>query len=264
LAVPAGAVLGVIGHTGSGKSTLLQLMAGLTQPTAGRVLLGGADLADKAVRRGVHARVGVSFQYPGYQLFATTVADDIAFAPRNAGYPEARVQECVRLAAQRVGLDFERYAGRSPFELSGGEQRRVALAGAVATDPEVLVLDEPMAGLDPAGRQRLVAFIEDYHASGHTVVIVTHDMDDVAQLATQVLVLNEGRAVLQGTPAQVFSYPVELRRINLGMPKAAGYAHDLNERGFSLPAGLLTPSALADALARELGAAVPERGDSRG
>jgi energy-coupling factor transport system ATP-binding protein len=249
LTVADGEFLGVIGHTGSGKSTLLQLMGGLLAPSTGRVLLDGADLRDRAVRQNLHTRVGIAFQYPEYQLFARTVAEDIAFAPRNAGLDEAEVDERVRFAMRLVRLDYERFARLSPFELSGGQMRRVALAGVLAARPQLLILDEPTAGLDPAGRRELLAVIEDYHREGAGVVMVSHSMDDVARLASRILVLKEGRAVLYGTPAEVFSHADELRAMNLGVPQATAFAAELREGGLPLPEGLFTLEALADAIA---------------
>jgi energy-coupling factor transport system ATP-binding protein len=291
LTLADGEFLGIIGHTGSGKSTLLQLMCGLLQPSQGRVLIDGEDLSSKAVRRMAHTKVGMAFQYPEYQLFAPTVADDIAFGPRNArlgkrrlkqiasksrsgSHPDQRDQRATRLSSHpqsaaaslstdeidcrvreamaTLGLDYDHYAQRSPFELSGGEKRRVALAGVLASDPKVLILDEPTAGLDPAGRDRLMRTIGDIRASGKTIVMVSHSMEDIARHATQVLVLNQGEIFDHGTPQAVFSHPVELRAINLGVPQTTAFAADLNERGFDLPLDLYSIDALAEAIVQQL------------
>jgi energy-coupling factor transport system ATP-binding protein len=255
LAVEERDFLGVIGHTGSGKSTLLQLMSGLLAPSSGRVLLNGTNLNDrrdarsKGARRTLHTQVGIAFQYPEYQLFARTVAEDIAFAPRNAGLCAEEVDERVRFAMRLMGLDYERFAPLSPFELSGGEMRRVALAGVLAAKPRLLILDEPAAGLDPAGRGELLSAIERYHREGAGVVMVSHSMDDIARLATHVLVLKDGAAVLRGSPAEVFSHTEELRAMNLGVPQATAFAAELRAGGLPLPEGLLTLEALADAIA---------------
>jgi energy-coupling factor transport system ATP-binding protein len=254
LTVGEGDFLGIIGHTGSGKSTLLQLMSGLMAPSSGRVLLDGKDLRDKRVRQNLHTRVGIAFQYPEYQLFARTVAEDIAFAPRNAGLPADEVDERVRFAMQLLRLDYERFARLSPFELSGGEMRRVALAGVIASKPRLLILDEPTAGLDPAGRRELLAAIDEYHRAGTGIVMVSHSMDDIARLATSVLALKDGAAALHGTPAEVFSHADELRAMNLGVPQATAFAAELRAGGFPLPKEVLTLEALADAIA-EAGAA---------
>ncbi|MDR0351005.1 MAG: ATP-binding cassette domain-containing protein [Coriobacteriales bacterium] len=248
LSVGDGEFCGIIGHTGAGKSTLLQLMCGLLAPSEGRVCLDGQDLKDKRQRRNLHTRVGVAFQYPEQQLFAPTVAEDIGFAPRNAGLSAAEVEERVRFAMRLVHLDYERYAQLTPFELSGGEMRRVALAGVMAARPRLLVLDEPTAGLDPAGRREILAVIEDYRREGAGCVMASHSMDDIAQLATKVLVLKDGEAVMQGTPTEVFARAEDLRAIGLGVPQATAFAAKLRAGGLPLPEGLLTVSALADAI----------------
>ena len=254
-----GDFVGIIGHTGSGKSTLLQLMCGLMQPTSGRVLLDGKDLADKKVRQNLLGEVGIAFQYPEHQLFAQTVADDIAFGPRNAKLPPAEVDALVRYTMRLMRLDYERYAQLSPFELSGGEMRRVALAGVIALKPRLLILDEPTAGLDPAGRRELLAIIEEYHRSGATIVMVSHSMDDIASLATRILVIKDGQSVMYGAPQEVFSHAKELRALNLGVPTATGFATELRAGGLPLPEGLLTIKDLADAIA-ELASAEPKHG----
>ncbi|MCL2150647.1 MAG: ATP-binding cassette domain-containing protein [Coriobacteriia bacterium] len=248
LAIGSHDFVGVIGHSGSGKSTLIQLAAGLLQPTVGRVLLDGADLAIRKNRHGIFQRVGVAFQYPEAQLFAPTVYEDIAFAAKNAGLSAPQTEERVRRWMQAFGLDFDLYAERSPFELSGGEQRRVALAGILLLEPDLLILDEPTAGLDPIGRNRLLAVIDEYHQQGHSVVMVSHSMEDIAQVTKSILVLNDGRPYLQGSPAEVFSHADELRRINLGVPQAEGFGAELRSAGLPLPASLLGIDELADAL----------------
>ena len=249
LVVEDGDFLGIIGHTGSGKSTLLQLMCGLMQPTEGRILLNGKDLADKKVRQQLLGKIGIAFQYPEYQLFAQTVADDIAFGPRNAGLTPTEIDERVRYTMRLMRLDYDRYARLSPFELSGGEMRRVALAGVIALKPRLLILDEPTAGLDPAGRRELLAIIEEYHREGATIAMVSHNMDDIARLATKVLVIKDGSTAMLGAPSEVFSHGEELRAMNLGVPKATSYADELKAGGLPLPDGLLTIEALADAIA---------------
>lgn len=256
LAIEDGEFLGIIGHTGSGKSTLLQLMSGLLAPSSGRVLLDGADLRDAQTRRNLHTKVGVAFQYPEYQLFARTVADDVAFAPRNAGLVEVEVAERVRFALQTVGLDYDHFAPLSPFELSGGQMRRVALAGVLAARPRLLILDEPTAGLDPAGHRELLNVVEGYHRAGAGVVMVSHSMDDIARLATRVLVLQDGATALYGTPTEVFSHAEELRAMSLGVPQATAFADELRAGGMPLPEGLLTLEALADAIAEVGGGGV--------
>lgn len=252
LALEDGEFLGIIGHTGSGKSTLLQLMCGLLLPTSGRVLIDGEDLSQNGTRKKVHTKVGMAFQYPEYQLFAPSVVEDIAFGPRNAGVPAAEIDQRVQEAMAALGLDYDRYAWKSPFELSGGEMRRVALAGVLASNPKILILDEPTAGLDPAGRNRLMQTIKEINTAGKTIIMVSHSMEDIANHATQVLVLNQGGVFSHGTPEQVFAQPIALRAINLGVPQTTAFASDLNERGFDLPLNLYSIDALADAIALQL------------
>ena len=249
LSVRAGEFLGVAGHTGSGKSTLIQHMNGLLHPQRGRVLLDGRDLADKRVAAEAKARVGVVFQYPEHQLFANTVYEDVAFGPRNLGLDADEVDARVREALARVELDFEAVARKSPFALSGGQQRRVAFAGVLAMRPEVLVLDEPAAGLDPAARRSFLAFVKGLHAQGLTVVMVSHSMDDLAALADRIAVLNEGRLLMEGSPREVFLRADELERVGLGVPAAQHMAGSLIARGVPLDARRLYD---VEALARDL------------
>ncbi|MDR2957678.1 MAG: ATP-binding cassette domain-containing protein [Coriobacteriales bacterium] len=245
----SGDFCGIIGHSGSGKSTLIQLMAALIHPSSGRVLLDGLDLALPKHRTKLFTRIGVAFQYPEAQLFAPTVFEDIAFAARNAQLASADIERRVRHWMSVIGLDYDRYAHRSPFELSGGEQRRVALAGILVVEPELLILDEPTAGLDPAGRRRLLQVIDNYHDQGHTVVMVSHSMEDIAQVTNRILVLKDGYQYLQGSPQEIFSHHVELHEINLGVPASESLAASLRELGIPLPASLLSVDQLADAIA---------------
>ena len=196
--VEPGEFFGVAGHTGSGKSTLIQHMNGLVHPTCGRVLADGRDLAEKGVATEVRRQVGLVFQYPENQLFANTVYDDVAFGPRNMGLGAEEVDRRVREGLALVGLSFDELAERSPFDLSGGQQRRVAFAGVLAMEPEVLVLDEPVAGLDPLSREEFLGLIRELHAGGRTIVMVSHSMEDLAALSDRILVLSEGRAVPPG------------------------------------------------------------------
>jgi energy-coupling factor transport system ATP-binding protein len=254
-----GEFLAVIGHTGSGKSTLVQHMNGLLLPTSGRVTVNGLDLADRNARQQVRRIVGMAFQYPESQLFAETVAEDVAFGPRNLGMSPDEVERCVRGGLAAVALDYDRYADRSPFSLSGGERRRVALAGIIAMEPSVVVLDEPTAGLDPAGREEILGFLECWHAKGTTIVMVSHSMEDVAAYADRVLVLKDGAVFLHGTPAEVFAHAVELHEIGLGVPFAHRFAACLRERGVALPKGILTGDDLANAILAGLGREPHER-----
>ncbi len=254
-AVEPGEFLGVAGHTGSGKSTLIQHMNGLVHPTCGRVTADGEDLAAKGVAATVRSRVGLVFQYPENQLFATTVYDDVAFGPRNMKLPEDEVDRRVRVeqALALVGLSVDEIGERSPFDLSGGQQRRAAFAGVLAMEPEVLVLDEPVAGLDPLSRADFLALIASFHASGMTVVMVSHSMEDLAVLADRILVLSEGRMFSLGTPAEVFADPAALKAVGLAAPAPQAFANALREAGFALNRALYDEEALAADIAAQLG-----------
>ena len=250
LVVDDGEFLGVIGHTGSGKSTLVQLMNALLVPTAGRVLVDGMDTRERKLRRKVRTTVGLAFQYPETQLFANTVAEDVAFGPRNLDLPDDEVDRRVREALERVGMDYAEVAQRSPFDLSGGQQRRVALAGILAMEPRVLVLDEPAAGMDPATVSEIRAYLRELNDQGLTIVLVSHSMDDVAELCSHIIVLDHGTLHMQGTPAELFTAQnaAELRRINLGVPRATKFALELAERGLEMPDPILDERQLVEAL----------------
>ena len=248
-ALDDGEFLGIAGHTGSGKSTLIQHMNGLVHPTRGRVLLDGQDLADKRAAQACRGKVGLVFQYPEYQLFAATVREDVAFGPRNLGLPADEVDRRVEAALESVRLDIAELGDKSPFELSGGQQRRVAFAGVLAMEPRILVLDEPVAGLDPVAREEFLDLIAQLHAGGLTVVMVSHSMDDLARLSDRVLVLNEGRQFAFGSPTEVFSHGDELRAIGLDVPAPQKLASELREAGVNLPRDLYNVEALADDLA---------------
>ncbi len=252
LTIADGEFLAVVGHTGSGKSTLVQHLNGLLKPTSGQVLIDGEDLNGEGVnRRAVRQKVGLVFQYPEYQLFEETVAKDIAFGPRNQGLSPEEIDRRVRRAMAHVQLDYDRYADRSPFELSGGQMRRVAIAGVLAMEPKVLILDEPTAGLDPRGRDRILGMIRDLHAEGGvTVVMVSHSMDDVARLATRMVVMSRGRLVAEGTPRSIFRQGDMMRSIGLDVPAAVKLCAALREKGIDLPGDLYTPDEVRDALLR--------------
>ena len=249
LTVRRGEFLGLAGHTGSGKSTLVQHLNGLIRPQEGSVYALGLDLANKKDAAAVKAKVGVVFQYPERQLFAETVAQDVAFGPRNLGLSQAEVARRVKSSLARVGLDLATVGDKSPFELSGGQQRRVAFAGVLAMEPEVLVLDEPMAGLDPAARGDFLELIDRLHHGGLTVVMVSHSMDDLANCCDRIVVMNKGAVFAEGTPAQVFAHADELKSIGLGVPAAQRMALALAEAGVPLHFdGLYTVESLADEL----------------
>lgn len=250
-----GDFLAIAGHTGSGKSTLVQHLNGLANPTEGRVLWNGKDLADKKVATQARGDIGVVFQYPEHQLFAASVAEDVAFGPRNLGLNADEVDARVREALDIVHLDYDELAERSPFELSGGQQRRVAFAGVLAMRPTTLVFDEPVAGLDPASRADFLSLIEDLHVKrGLTVVMVSHNMNDIARLADHLLVMHEGEVAFYGTPEDIFTHHgAELHEIGLGIPHAQRLANELRDLGFDLPNVLYSPESLADKLVEVLG-----------
>lgn len=250
LTVRRGEFLGLAGHTGSGKSTLVQHLNGLIRPQEGSVCALGLDLSQKKDAAAVKAKVGVVFQYPERQLFAETVVQDVAFGPHNLGLSQDEVARRVASSLARVGLDLATIGDKSPFELSGGQQRRVAFAGVLAMEPEVLVLDEPMAGLDPAARRDFLGLIRRLHDEGLTVVMVSHSMDDLANCCDRIVVMNEGAVFAEGVPAQVFAHADELKSIGLGVPAAQRMALALTEVGVPLHFdGLYTVESLADELA---------------
>ena len=236
LTINDGEFIGLIGHTGSGKSTLVQHLNGLMKPDSGTVLVDGMDTGAKETDlREVRRRVGLVFQYPEHQLFEETVRKDVAFGPRNLGCDEAEIEQRVRDACAQVGLG-EDVLDKSPFDMSGGQKRRVAIAGVLAMQPRVLVLDEPTAGLDPRGRKELTELIRQLHEdAGNTIVMVSHSMDDIASLAQRIIVMNKGRVAMDGTPREVFSRPQELMEMHLGVPAAARLALRLREMGYNIP-----------------------------
>ena len=253
--VEKGEFLGIIGHTGSGKSTLIQHLNGLIHPTKGRVLVDGVDLAGKS-KEAVAKRhtVGMVFQYPEQQLFEETVAQDIAFGPRNLGCDEETVEARVREAMSFVGLDYDTYAGRSPFRLSGGQMRRVAIAGVIAMKPDFLILDEPSAGLDPVGRREIFSQIRKWYEEGaFSVILVSHNMDDIARLATRLLVMSHGRCVLDGRPMDIFlHHRKELQEAGVDVPPLTKTLLALKERGIPVPEEAVSCEEAADALYRTL------------
>ncbi len=247
--IRSGEFFGIAGHTGSGKSTLIQHMNGILQPTSGRVLVNGVDISDTSQVGSVRAKVGVVFQYPEHQLFAETVYSDVAFGPRNLGLDESEVDSRVRESLARVGLSFDELAEKSPFELSGGQQRRVAFAGVLSMRPEILVLDEPVAGLDPQARREFLNMVSDLHRQGLTVVMVSHSMDDLAAYCDYIAVLKEGRLFAVGEPERVFMHAAELNDIGLGVPAAQHAANALRDSGLPLADGVLyTEESLSHAI----------------
>lgn len=247
--IPHGQFVGLIGHTGSGKSTFIQHLNALLKPTSGKITVDGEDInADKISAKNVRHKVGLVFQYPEYQLFEETVYADIAFGPKNMGLSATEIDERVREAAHFVGVTDEQFE-KSPLELSGGQKRRVAIAGVIAMRPGVLILDEPTAGLDPAGCEQILRNICDYRTqTGSTVIIVSHSMDDVARLADRLVVFNHGGIRFDGTPEEVFSQPEELRSIGLAVPAATELAMELKKLGLKLPNSIYTNEQLEKAL----------------
>ncbi len=256
LSMMDGEFLGIIGHTGSGKSTLIQHLNGLLKPTSGRILLQGRDIwADPKKIRDVRFQVGLVFQYPEYQLFEETVYKDIAFGPKNMGLDEEDIDRRVRDAAAFVGLT-EAMLDKSPFELSGGQKRRVAIAGVIAMEPKVLVLDEPTAGLDPRGRDDILARIQDYHrAKNASVVLVSHSMEEIARNVDRIVVLSDSHVFMEGTPRQVFARADELEQVGLDIPQVTKVALALRRRGLPVDTAVYTVEALRDALLRKEGGA---------
>ena len=241
-----GEFLGLIGHTGSGKSTLIQHLNGLLKPTGGRVLLDGEDIwADPKKIRSVRFRVGLVFQYPEYQLFEETVYKDIAFGPKNMGLQGEEIDRRVRQAAVFAGLD-EDMLERSPFELSGGQKRRVAIAGVIAMEPKVLILDEPTAGLDPRGREAILAQLRAYHEQkGSTIILVSHSMEEIARNVDRIVVMSHAHKLMDGTPEEVFSRAEELLQVGLDVPQVTKVAMELQKRGLLQESSVYTIEELA-------------------
>ncbi len=249
LTIEKGEFIGLIGHTGSGKSTLIQQFNGLLRPTSGQVLLNGSDIwAQPKKIRGVRFQVGMVFQYPEHQLFEETVLKDICFGPGNMGLSPAEAEKRAREAAGFVGLRDE-LLQKSPFELSGGQKRRAAIAGVIAMDPDVLILDEPTAGLDPRGRDRLLNQIREYHrVRGNTVILVSHSMEDIARIADRVLVMNSGHAVMFDETAKVFARGRELEEMGLRVPQITRIMLTLKEKGWPVSAALTVDEAMRELL----------------
>ena len=249
LTVEDGEYIGLIGHTGSGKSTLIQHFNGLLKPSCGSISVQGINLSEgKPDLIKLRAKVGLVFQYPEYQLFEETVAKDIAFGPKNLGLSEEEINQRVREAMELVGLSPE-MGEKSPFELSGGQKRRAAVAGVMAMRPEVLVLDEPIAGLDPKGRREMLNLINNYHVKMRaTIVLVSHNMDDVAQAAGRVIVMSGGEIKKDGSPREIFKDVEGMQSLSLDVPQAALLAHELNKRGLNVRSDVISPNELIEEL----------------
>ncbi len=249
-----GQMIGIIGHTGSGKSTLLQHLNGLLKPESGRIIIGDTDITQPGVSMvQIRKKIGLVFQYPEYQLFEETAAKDVAFGPKNLGLSEEEIDERVREAIELVGLDYEEIKDRSPFELSGGQKRRVAIAGVVAMRPEVLILDEPTAGLDPKAHRDVLTMVEEVHRrTGNITILVSHNMADIARLCDKVVVIDSGKLVTAGTPYEVFSKKEELRNVGLELPPVTQFTETLREKGIDIEDTILDTDKAAEQIAAYL------------
>ena len=253
LEIPQGQFVGIIGHTGSGKSPLIQHLNGLTRATSGRILYEGKDIYEEGFdMRWLRSQVGLVFQYPEHQLFEVDVLSDVCFGPKNQGLSQEECEERAKEALELVGFP-EKYYRQSPFELSGGQKRRVAIAGVLAMRPKVLVLDEPTAGLDPKGRDEILDQVERLHKeTGMTVILVSHSMEDVARYVERIIVMNRGEKMLDGTPREVFRHYKELEKVGLAAPQVTYVMHDLKEKGFDLSPDATTIEEAADEIMRSL------------
>ncbi|HVI41811.1 MAG TPA: energy-coupling factor transporter ATPase [Anaerovoracaceae bacterium] len=252
--IAKGEFVGIIGHTGSGKSTLIQHLNGLLKPKSGSILIDGVDITGKGVKmRDIRRQIGLVFQYPEYQLFEETVHKDVAFGPLNLGLTQEEADERVIEAIGLVGLDYEEIAERSPFDLSGGQKRRVAIAGVIAMKPEILILDEPTAGLDPKAHSDILQMIERIHEmQQNSIILVSHNMGDIARLADRVLVMDKGKLALTGTPSEVFQQADLLESLGLGLPPSAFLMRELQKKGIPVSTDILTIEAAEEELYRIL------------
>lgn len=246
-----GQLIGLIGHTGSGKSTLVQHLNGLLKPKSGKITVSGQDITDeKVVMRDIRRKIGLVFQYPEYQLFEETVAKDVAFGPANLGLTQEETDIRVKDAIEMVGLDYDRVKNLSPFDLSGGQKRRVAIAGVIAMKPEVLILDEPTAGLNPKAHDDILNMVEKIHENEKNIIfLVSHNMDDIARMSDKVLVMNRGKLVMDGTVAEVFSRDAELKQMGLALPSSMEIISELREKGFDVQGEFFDMDEAADKIA---------------
>ncbi len=249
-----GEIIGLIGHTGSGKSTLMQHLNGLLRPSSGSIEIEGITITkEKQNLRSLREKVGLVFQYPEYQLFEETVAKDIAFGPKNIGVEPSKIDQLVKDSLKHVGLDIEEIGEKAPFELSGGQKRKVAIAGVLAMKPRVLILDEPTAGLDPKSRDELLCYIKELHEKEKmTIIFVTHSMEDVARLASRLIVMHKSKIVYDDTPREVFKHAEHLQSIGLDVPELTKLIYKLNERGFSLDETLITFDEVKQAILKQI------------
>lgn len=249
-----GQLVGLIGHTGSGKSTLVQHLNGLLKPKRGSIIVNGTDITDeKVVLRDIRRRIGLVFQYPEYQLFEETVAKDVAFGPANLGLSQEEIDLRVKESIEMVGLDYDKVKNLSPFDLSGGQKRRAAIAGVIAMKPDVLILDEPTAGLNPKAHADILGMVEKIHESQKNIIfLVSHNMDDIARMSDKVLVMNRGRLAMDGTPAEVFARDKELKEMGLALPSSMEIISQLRENGFDISSDCLNMDEAADKIAEVL------------
>lgn len=252
--VEDGQLVGVIGHTGSGKSTLVQHLNGLLRPKSGTIIVGDVDItADGVVMRDIRRKIGLVFQYPEYQLFEETVAKDVAFGPGNLGLSQEETEQRVKEAIQMVGLDYDAVKNVSPFELSGGQKRRVAIAGVIAMKPEILILDEPTAGLNPKAHDDILAMVRAIHEQEKNIIfLISHNMNDIAAMADKVIVMDRGQVAMDGTPAQVFSRGEELKAMGLALPDSMELVARLRRAGMDIDTSCLTMEQAADEIAKVL------------
>ena len=249
-----GEFVGIIGHTGSGKSTLIQIISSLIPQTAGRVLIDGVDYSQKdADKKKLRRTVGVVFQYPEYQLFEETIAKDIAYGPRMTGIPEEELENRTQVAMELVGMDYETYKDKSPFELSGGQKRKIAIAGVLAMEPKILIMDEPIAGLDPLGRESLMDLVKNLNDCGMTILMISHNMDGLAEYASRILVMNQGKLMMNGTPREVFREHEALRAAGLDLPEAGQLVEALRAKGIAISEENIRFDEVKEELIRMLG-----------
>ena len=241
LTIEEGEFIGLIGHTGSGKSTLVSHLNGLLKPTHGTIIIDGEDITTIKSLRHIRQKVGLVFQYPEYQLFEETIEADIAFGPKNLGLNDEEIRRRVKNSMESVGLSYEEYKDKSPFEISGGQKRRVAIAGVLAMEPKVLILDEPTAGLDPHGRDEILSNIVDIYNRGNiTIIIVSHSMEDMANIAKRLIVMNRGKVIMDANPREVFKREEELVNIGLGVPQITSFMRKLEDRGIDINSDCIT------------------------
>ncbi len=252
--IKQGEFIALIGHTGSGKSTLIQHINGLLKPTSGRLLIDDIDITKKNVKlTNIRKKVGLVFQYPEYQLFEETIEKDIAFGPHNLGLDNDEINKRVQRAMKIVGLDYEEYKDKSPFEISGGQKRRVAIAGVIAMEPKILILDEPTAGLDPKGRDDILSkILELYNQNDMTIILVSHSMEDVAKVANRILVMDKGKCILDGSPEKIFREVEILESVGLAVPQVTYLIRELRNKGFDLSRDIFTIEKAKEELLRIL------------